>query len=313
MKRPQWRLIVGTAVAAGVVFCCGMIALGQSSRGQRGEMRGSTGANVGAPEAAAMRGKIEKYLRNLNAWDSSFKFTFGELQPSSVLGLYRVQVEVSEGNNKSEATFYVSKDGRYLMRGDVEDMDFDAVADARTKIHIVGAPSRGPENAKVTLVIYEDFECPGCRQLETALRALLPNFPGVRVIYKDFPLTQAHPWAMKAAQTGRCVFKQNPDAFWKFHDLVFDNQNLFVSEDATERLKRYAIQVGVDASDLERCTVALSVQKEIQESVEEGRSLRVTTTPTTFINGRRVIGADATAIEHFIRFELGPQDRSAAH
>src|SRR5438552_13880822 len=95
------------------------------------------------------------------------------------------------------------------------------------------APTLGNPNATVTLVEYSDFECPVCRNLHDALRGLLPNYDGkVRVVFKDFPIEQLHPWARTAAIAGRCAYQQNPMAFWKMYDFIYDNQEIISAANA---------------------------------------------------------------------------------
>ena len=72
---------------------------------------------------------------------------------------------------------------------------------------------------------YSDFQCPVCRSLHDALRGLLPNYPQVKVVFKDFPLETLHPWARTAALAGRCAYQQDAKAFWKLYDLIYDNQD----------------------------------------------------------------------------------------
>src|SRR5207244_12171986 len=94
-------------------------------------------------------------------------------------------------------------------------------------MRISDAPALGDPKAPVTIVEYSDFQCPVCRSLHDTLRGILPNYPGkLRVIFKDFPLEQLHPWARTAAIAGRCAYQQKPQAFWKMYDLIYDNQEL---------------------------------------------------------------------------------------
>ena len=163
-------------------------------------------------------------MRHLYAWGTTFKLKLGPLRDTAIPGLYQVTVDVTVEGQTDSATFFVSKDGRYLLRGDIEDLNSDPLADTRKQMSLADMPSQGPANAKVVMVEYADFECPSCKQLDTILRTMLPNYPQVRLVYKDYPLIQIHPWALTAATAGRCAYKQNPALFWKFHNLLFDNQ-----------------------------------------------------------------------------------------
>src|SRR5437879_8572806 len=96
-------------------------------------------------------------------------------------------------------------------------MSTDPLAAVRSQIHLADCPSKGPANARVVVVEYADFQCPTCGQLHKVLSEIEPQYPQVRFVYKDFPLTHIHPWAMTAAIAGRCAYRQNPEAFWKLH------------------------------------------------------------------------------------------------
>src|SRR5579863_9420955 len=203
---------------------------------------------------ADIQKKIEAYLRFSFALGPNVKLTIGPLAETPVPGLYKVSVEVASPDSPSDnATFYVSKDGRYLVRAELEDMNVDPFAENRKLINLEGTPSKGPADAKVVLVEYADFECPSCKQLDGILRALLQTQPQVRLIYKDLPLIQIHPWAMTAATAGRCAYRQDPTAFWKFHDLLFDNQPIITPENAYQKMQDFATQSGLDASNLKVC------------------------------------------------------------
>src|SRR5581483_8914512 len=121
------------------------------------------------------------------------------------------------------------------------------------KLNLQGAASKGPADAKVVLVEFGDLECPVCRQLDYILRAVLPQYPQVRLVFKDFPLESIHPWAMTAAIAGHCVLNQGSDAFWKFHDTVYDSQDVISPENAFEKLTDIAVQSGASKDSFQAC------------------------------------------------------------
>ena len=258
----------------------------------------------GTPSSADIQKKIEEYIRFSFALGPTVKLTFSPLTESPVPGLYKVTVEVSTPDNPSDkATFYVSKDGRYLVRADLEDMNADPFAENRKLISLVGTPSKGPANAKVVIVEYADFECPSCKQLDTVLRSLLPQYPDVRFLFKNFPLSDIHPWAMTAAQAGQCAYKQNPEAFWTFHDLVFDGQGFVSADNILQKMADYATQAGLDPIAMRSCITNQQAKEEVGKSIAEGEALHIMQTPTIFVNGRRLIAPDAATLDQYIRYE----------
>lgn len=255
------------------------------------------------PVESAVQKKVENFLRKLYAWGPSFRVKIGPLRNAPVSGFYEVSVEVSMGDQSDSAVIYVSKDGRYLFRGDVQDMDSDPLAAVRAQIHLANSPARGPADAQVTVVEYSDFQCPSCRQLYRALREIVSRYPQVRFVFKDFPLVQIHPWAMTAAIAGRCAFQQNPDAFWKLHDSIFENQGVISAENVWQKVMDFAGQAGLNADSFRTCMASPEANQAVQANLMEGQDLKIANTPTLFVNGRRIVGGDPGVLDQYIRYE----------
>jgi len=260
-------------------------------------------SEAGTPTQAQKN--IEAYLRNLYAFGPDVKILVGSLKESVVEGILETSIDVTIGENKENAKFYVSKDGRFLIRGELSDMTKDPLAENLAQIRTADAPALGDPKAPVTIVEYSDFECPICRSLHDALRNLLPNYAGkVRVIFKDFPLDQIHPWARTAAVAGRCAYQQKPDAFWKLYDLIYDHQEIISAANAWGKMVDYASQSGLDADAFKGCLASPEAGAAVNASHANGEKLEVTSTPTVFVNGRRMVGADANLLQQYINYEL---------
>ncbi len=248
---------------------------------------------------------IEAYLRNLYAFGPDVKLIVGPLKESAVQGILETNIDVTIGENKENAKFYVSKDGKFLFRGELSDMTKDPLAENLAQIRITDAPALGDPNAPVTIVEYSDFECPICRNLHDALRSILPNYPGkVRVIFKDFPIEQLHPWARTAAIAGRCAYQQKPEAFWRLYDLIYDNQEVISAANAWTKMTDYSAKVGLDGDAFKSCMASPEAGAAVNASHANGEKLEVNSTPTLFVNGRRMVGADANLIQQYINYEL---------
>ena len=261
---------------------------------------------VSAAQAAAIEKRVESFLRNEFAWGKDFQVKIGGLHAGPVEDLYAVPVTVTNQGQSDMALVLVSKDGKYMFRGDIEDLDSNPLADTRRQITVDGYASKGPANAKVEIVEFGDFECPSCRQLEYILRAVLPKYPQVRYVFKDFPLDSIHPWASTAALAGHCVLKQGAETFWKFHDTVYDDQDLISTENATSKLADIASKAGADLNTYQACMADPKTLEIVKKSTEEGQKLQITGTPTTFVNGRRLVGPDQAQLEQYIQFDLNP-------
>jgi protein-disulfide isomerase len=260
----------------------------------------------GTPAAAkpgTIEDRVQQYLRNMYAWGPSYEIKVGPTKPSPIPDLIEVPVAVGLNGQSDTAIVYVSKDGKFIFRGELSDMSVDPLADIRSKLSPGNSPSIGPANAKITLIEYADFECPSCRQLDRVLRDLLPKHPEVRLVYKDFPLATIHPWAMTASIAGQCARQQNPASFWKIHDIIFDAQDVITPSNVWDKMSDFAVQLGLNVETFRACLANPETTHEIEKSMTEGRDLNITGTPTIFVNGRRIVGPDEALIEQYITFE----------
>ena len=147
-------------------------------------------------------------------------------------------------------------------------------------------PSQGSATAPVTVVEYSDFQCPFCLRVAPTLKELRTKYGDkIRLVWKDFPLTQIHPQAFVAAQAGNCAREQGK--FWEYHDRLFANQAAL----QPEFLKKYAAEVGMDATKFNACLDTAKYEAKVQESLGVGTGLGITSTPTVYVNGRMVNGA----------------------
>jgi protein-disulfide isomerase len=255
-------------------------------------------------KAATLEQRVEQYLRNYYAWGPSYEVKAGPPKSTPVAEILEVPVTVSMGGQGDTASVYVSKDGKFMFRGELTEMSADPFAETRAKLQIGNSPSIGPADAKVTLVEFADFECPSCRELDRILREVIPSHPEVRLVYKDYPLTDIHPWAMTAAIAGQCANQQNTQAFWKLHDSIFDSQQVISPSNAWDKINDVANQAGLNLDAFRTCTASPEPTHAIEASIEQGHTLNVNSTPTIFVNGRRVIGADRDHLVQLVEFEL---------
>jgi protein-disulfide isomerase len=224
---------------------------------------------------------------------------------SSVEGLMEVTVTLKTSGNTENVQMYVSKDGKFLIRGDIADLSKDPLAGNRDLLDIKDSPALGNANAPVTIVEFSDFQCPVCRALHDSMRDVLAHHQGqIRLIFKDYPIEQLHPWARTAALAGRCAYQQQPAAFWKVYDAIYDGQDLISPSNAWNKMLDFAEQAGLNADTFKACMAAPEPGAAIDASKANGQKLEITSTPTVFVNGRRMIGADPRMLEQFVQYEL---------
>jgi len=254
--------------------------------------------------AAVQEQKVEAFLRYYFALGPEVQITVAAPSELGTSGLLEVPIEVKSPEGSDKLKMYLTKDGRYLLRGDLSDLTIDPLAENIAKMQLANAPVLGDPKAPITLVEYSDFECPVCRNLHDALRGLLPNYPQVKVIFKDFPIDAIHPWARTAALAGRCTYQQNPKAFWKVYDLIYDNQDLISAANAWDKMLDFAGRAGLNTDAFKACLASPQAAVEVDASLANGQLLEVRATPTVFVNGRRAATGDPHTIQQYIDFEL---------
>jgi len=156
----------------------------------------------------------------------------------------------------------------------------------RYDIPTEGFPSLGPADAPITIVEFSDYQCPFCRRFhEETYRALLDAYPGkIRFVYRDLPLTSIHPEAFPSAVAAACANEQ--EAFWPYHDKLFESETL-----GQEVYVQYASELNLDMDAFKECIASDRHNEAINADADFAINLGINSTPTFFINGLAVVGA----------------------
>ena len=159
---------------------------------------------------------------------------------------------------------------------------------------------RGNQEATVTIVEFSDFQCPFCKSATATVKQVVDKYAGkVKWVFRDFPIAALHPAAPKAHEAARCAAEQGK--FWEYHDLLFERS----PRQAPDELKQYAQELKLDGPAFAQCLDSGKQQAGITRDIEEGTRLGVTGTPTFFVNGRELVGAQPlTAFQKIIESEL---------
>jgi len=161
-------------------------------------------------------------------------------------------------------------------------------------------PWIGGENAEVEIVEFSDFECSFCSRAVSTVKQILSEYGDrVRIVYRDFPLG-FHANAQKAAEAAECADEQG--RFWEYHDKLFENQRSL----GVANLKRYASELGLDTPAFDECLDSNAMADEVKADFADGQAAGVSGTPTFFVNGNIVVGAQPfEAFKQIIDQELG--------
>ena len=305
----------GSLLMTGVVaaFCLARGAMAQNAPKAAGAQNG-TGATAsaiaggGGDQTQSLK-QMEKLVRDLYAWGPDYNVKIGPATQSSFSEFYKVPIVVTYKGQSDQGELYLSKDGKTVLRGDLFELGKDPYSGVRAHLHPEGNPAMGPANAPVTLVEFADFECPHCREFSDDFPAIQQKFPQVRLVYKDMPLSDIHPWAETAAIGARCAFMQSPAAFWKMHDAIFKNQENITPGNAWDELNGFAKDEGLDADAFKACMSSADARSAVDANRTDAATLGVSSTPTVYVNGRPVVGGDPGTVEQYIQYDMDAQGK----
>jgi len=240
---------------------------------------------------------IEVMVRSQFNIPPDYKITLGMRGASPVKGYGSLPVTLTRGPKSTVIDFMISDDNQTLARLET----FDLVKDPVFSIDVTGRPIRGNPDAKVTVINFDDLECPYCARMHQAL------FPGtlarykdkVRFVYLDDPLTELHPWAMHASVDANCLAAQSGDIYWTYVDYLHAHGQEVSGPDrdpaksfaALDRIARQeATLAKLDSGKLDAC-IAKQDESQVKASAAVAEQLRIEGTPALFINGERIPGA----------------------
>lgn len=251
------------------------------------------------PASPSLNRKIEIMIRSELSVPPEYQVTIGAHQKSDLTGYDTIPVTFllpSEPNRSQTVNFLLSKDGNTLARLSKWDLGTDPGAMLPTE----GRPVRGNPQAKVTIVNFDDLECPYCARMHAVFFPdTLEHYKGlVKFAYLDYPLVEIHPWAMHAAVDANCLAAQNATAYWNYVDYLHTHGEDVSgpTHDAAKSaamLDKLASQEGtrehLDATQLSAC-VAKQDDHTIIAEMRAGDRAGVNATPTFFVNGERWAG-----------------------
>ena len=262
-------------------------------------------SNPAAPPASIpaavppLERKIENMIRSELGVPPQYQVAIGPRQKSDVNGYDSITVTFSlpsQPEKKQIVNFLLSKDSNTLARLS----KWDIGQDPATTLPTDERPMRGNPDAKVTIVNFDDLECPYCAQMNAEFfPATLDRYKGlVKFVYLDYPLVEIHPWAMHAAVNANCLAAQNPAAYWNYVDYLHTHGQDVSGPDnnltkSTATLDKLADQEGarnhLDPSKLDACLARQDDSKVIAE-MKAGDKAGVNATPTFFVSGERWAG-----------------------
>ena len=232
----------------------------------------------------------------------------GALSSSPVPGFQRSTLTV---NGSNRVPVLVREDGEQLLVLAGEPVDISKSAEAaEAAMAEEGAarkealgdvvsrlPARGPDDAKVTLTVFSDFQCPYCAKSLPLIESVREQYPeSVRYVFAHFPLPM-HKWARPASMAAQCAARQDEDAFWTLHDAFFDNQAGLSPDNVIDRAASYLDGSSIDMEQWRTCATDegsdahQSAASLVDTAMQTGEQVQVRGTPTFFVNGEMYRGA----------------------
>lgn len=154
-------------------------------------------------------------------------------------------------------------------------------------VPVKDAPFKGPADAKVTIVEYSDFQCPFCSKAAATVAEVEKKYGSkVKIVFKNYPLP-FHSQAKMAANAALCAKEQDPKLFWKMHDAMFADQTKLDKDSLLASAKK----IGLKEADFKSCLETDKYKMAIENDMGDGQKLGIKSTPTFFINGKLVSGA----------------------
>jgi protein-disulfide isomerase len=240
---------------------------------------------------------IEVMVRSQFNVPQDYTVSVGARKPGQVPGYDSLPVTLTRGAKSTVIDFLISTDSTKLARLET----FDLTKDPVFSIDIGGRPIRGNPAAKVTVINFDDLECPYCARMHQSLfPTTIDRYKDkVRFIYKDDPLTELHPWAMHAAVDANCLASQSDSVYWTYVDYIHSHgqeingqdRNIEKSFAALDRISKEEGTVAkLDAGKLDAC-LAKQDETQVRASAHEAEKLGVSGTPAVFVEGERIDGA----------------------
>ncbi len=257
-----------------------------------------TAASPNLPSEAT----VNAFLLEMFGYDSSLSWKISSIKPSEIEGLSEVNAVLSGAQGKQALKLYITPDGTHAVNGEI--MPFGAHPFASTQKQLekgITGPAHGPANAPVTVVDFSDLECPHCKDFHPSLEKLMDEDKNVRVVFQNLPLPM-HDWAAKAAAYADCVSRSSNEAFWKFTGSVFSAQGDITAANADEKLTGLADGAGVKGADIAACAAKPETASRVEKSVALAKAMNVDSTPTLFINGRKVPAVPYEVLQKLVDF-----------
>jgi protein-disulfide isomerase len=233
---------------------------------------------------------FDAFLKKMFGYDQNLTWKIAEIKPSEAPGISQLTAVFNTPQGQQVMRLYVTPDQKFAFAGDLIPFGADPFATAREDLKAADGPSRGAKDPTLTIVEFGDLQCPACKTAQPNINKLMEDEPKARLIFQNFPLESIHKWAMTGAKYVDCLGRSNNDVVWKFIDLVYSHQTEVNEENVNQMLKGYVKEAGGDPAAVAACVANPETEKRIRQSIALGEKLGINSTPTFYLNGRKLGG-----------------------
>jgi protein-disulfide isomerase len=281
----RWQIILQSVV---IVFVVGLSTVAGFAQAKAAP----TAVNPNSLSQANLPSEatVDAFLKHMFGWNQDLTWKIAEIKPAEAQGVAEVTAVFNTPQGQQVFHLYVTPDQKFAITGDMVPFGADPFAPARAELKAANGPSHGPADAAVTIVEFGDLECPACKAAQGNINKLIQEEPKAKLVFQNFPLETLHKWALLGAKYVECIGKEKNDVVWKFIGTVYDNQGEITADTADSMLKGYAKDSGADPTVVSACVANPETEKRVRESLALGAKLGINSTPTFFINGRKVVG-----------------------
>ncbi len=227
------------------------------------------------------------FYNRMFGFQPNLTFKLAQIKWSDIPGMAEVTVVAQTPEGSQISKLYVSSDGKHAISGDLIPFGKDPYAENRRLLAGAFGPTRGSAMPEVTIVEFADLQCPGCKATQPIMDKLMGDVSNARLIFQSFPLPQ-HDWAKQAAGYLDCLGRTSNDAALTFEEAVFSHQGEITVENAEARFKNYVQMAKADPEKISACAATQETKDRVQKSIDLGQKMKLTGTPTLFINGRPI-------------------------
>jgi protein-disulfide isomerase len=241
--------------------------------------------------ASPSREDVDSFLKAMWGYDSNRIWSVAAVEATPAPGVAKVVVflkDKSQPEKGSTAVFFTTPDGKHAIAEGVIAFGAKPFADTKqTLLEKADGAARGATGKDLLIVEFADLQCPHCKEFQATVDHIVQDFPQARVVFESYPITELHPWALRAAEEGECVRKAKGDtAFFTYAQAVYDTQDALTPESGAAALKAAETKAGADPEKVATCAALPATRAAVDAQKKLGMDIGVDQTPMLVVNGR---------------------------